>query len=234
MRRIVRHRLAVGAAAVVLAGAAGGAAYAATQPTTRPPDAFFNDVARRLNVSPQRLTAAVKGAMADRLNAAVKHGRLTQAQANAIKQHIEHGGLPPFFFGPAPGALVHPPGVLGTPPALGHAGPLAAAASYLGLSDVQLFNDLRSGRSLAQIAKSKGKSVAGLEQALTATVKSRLDQAVAARRLTQSQEQQILSRFSSRVRDLVNGTGMRRGIEVPRGAPFMPPPWAHPRLLPPF
>jgi hypothetical protein len=52
--------------------------------------------------------AAVKAAMIDRLNAAVKDGRLTQAEANAIKQRIERGGMPPFFMGP--GMPFHGPG----------------------------------------------------------------------------------------------------------------------------
>jgi hypothetical protein len=216
VRWILRHKIVVGVVVLAFA-AAGGGAFAATQSSSNPQAAFLSDVAKRLNVSPQRLTSALKAAMIDRLNAAVKAGRLSPTQADAIKQRIEHGVAPPFFFGPGPGGFDHPPGFFfhGPPPF----GPLAAAANYLGLSGSQLFDELRAGRSLAQIARSRGKSVAGLEQAMTAAVKSRLDQAVKAGRLSTSQEQQILSTVSSRLRDFINRSGPVQ---------FSGPPWRHP------
>ncbi len=196
---------------MVAFAAGGGAAYAATQSSSNPRQAFVNDVAKRLHVSPQRLTSAIKAAEIDRLNAAVKDGRLTQAQANAIKHAIEAKGPP--FVGPGPGPIVGPPGSFRGPPGpfggalfFGHASPVAAAAGYLGLSVTQLFNELRSGRSVAQIAKARGKSVSGLERAVTAAIKSRLDRAVASGRLTKSQEQQLLRTLSTRLGDLINGT----------------------------
>jgi AraC-like DNA-binding protein len=221
VQRILRHRLALGGVALAFA-AAGGGAYAASQSSSNPTAPFLNDVAKRLNVSPQRLAAAVKAAMIDRLSAAVKDGRLTQAQATAIKQRIEQGAMPPFFMGP--GMPFHGPGeFLFAPPPFG---PLSGAASYLGLSEAQLLTDLRSGRSLAQIAKAMGKSVAGLERAMTSAIKSRLDQAVTAGRLTKSQDQRFLSEMTSRLRDLISRTG-----------PALPgPPFAHPHgpgLVPP-
>ena len=62
-----------------------------------PRQAFLNDVAKRLNVTPAQLNSALKGAAIDQLDAAVKAGKLTQAQANALKQRIQqgaHGGAP--------------------------------------------------------------------------------------------------------------------------------------------
>jgi hypothetical protein len=97
VRRILGHRLLI-AGVVVAFAAGGGVAYAATQSSSNPRKAFVNDVAKRLHVSPQRLTSAIKAAEIDRLNAAVKDGRLTQAQANTIKHAIETKG-PPFIPG---------------------------------------------------------------------------------------------------------------------------------------
>lgn len=58
---------------------------------------------------------------------------------------------------------------------------LAAAAGYLGVSPAQLAGELRSGKSLAEVADaSAGKSAAGLTQALLAAHKARLS-SVAAR-----------------------------------------------------
>lgn len=215
--------------------AGGGAAYAASQSSSNPRGAFLNDVARRLKVSPQRLTSAIKAAEIDRLDAAVKEGRLTRAQADAIKRAIQTKG-PPLGFGPGPGVLRRAPGrfgggpPFGGPPRFGHAGPLAAAAGYLGMTEIQVFEELRSGRSLAQIAKARGKSVSGLERAITTTIKSRLDQGVAARRITKSQELQLMRRLSSRLGDLINRTPPRFGP----GRQGAPVPWAHPAPVPPF
>jgi hypothetical protein len=52
---------------------------------------------------------------------------------------------------------------------------LAAAAQYLQLDRIALSKDLRSGQTLAQIANARGKSVSGLEAALVAAVKVKLD-----------------------------------------------------------
>jgi hypothetical protein len=202
-----------------------------------------------LNVSPQRLASAIKAAEIDRLNAAVKDGRLTRAQANAIKQAIETKGPP--FVGPGPGPVL-PPGPMGGPPLFGGsppfdlARPFAAAAGYLGLRESQLFKDLHSGRSLAEITKARGKSVSGLERTITATIKSRLDRAVAAGRLPKSQEQQILKRLSIKLNDLINktppalepGTPPAPGSETPPapgpGRHLGPIPRAHLSMVPPF
>jgi hypothetical protein len=84
--------------AAVAACAAG--AYAATQTSsTSPRQAFFNDVAHRLHVTPAQLKKAMAGAFADRLSALVASGRLTKAQASAIEQRMKSSGR---FAGPGP------------------------------------------------------------------------------------------------------------------------------------
>jgi uncharacterized coiled-coil protein SlyX len=85
----------------------------------------------------------------------------------------------------------------------GHSGP-AAIATYLGLTPAQLREQLRSGKTLAQIAVAQGKTVSGLEAAIYADVQAHLDRAVAGGRLSAAQEQAILTRLKSRLDDLVN------------------------------
>jgi hypothetical protein len=206
MRGLLRHKLVVGAVAIAVAAFAGGA-YAASQSNSNPQQAFLNDVAKRLNVTPSQLNAAVKGALIDRLNAEVKAGKLTQAQANKLEQRIQQGGQVPLFFGGGPGF-----GHIGS---FRRGGPLApgfggtpAAAKYLGLTNAQLTSDLHSGKSLAQIATSQGKSVSGLEQAMTAAIKSKLDQAVSSKRISAAQEQKLLSHVSAMIDQLVNHVGL--------------------------
>lgn len=91
----------------------------------------------------------------------------------------------------------------GTQGPAGHPGPVAIA-SYLGLTPAQLRQQLRSGKTLAQIAVAQGKTVAGLENAIYADVQTHLDRAVANGRLTKAQEQTLLARLKSRLDDLVN------------------------------
>lgn len=78
----------VGAAVVLLSGGAG--AFAATQ-LASPRQAYINDVASRLHVTPTALTSAMKQAMIDQINAAQKAGKLTVAQADNAKSRIESG-----------------------------------------------------------------------------------------------------------------------------------------------
>ena len=128
MHRSLKRNVVLILAALAVAAFAGGA-YAATQssgPNTR--QAFLNDVAKRLHVSPQQLSSALNGATTDQLQAEVKSGQITQAQANALEQHLKNGGSTPFLpltpglAGPRPflpgppgakGFLARPPGAFG-------------------------------------------------------------------------------------------------------------------------
>lgn len=188
-----------------------GGAYAASQALNdNSRQAFLNDVAKRLNVTPTQLSAALKGAFEDQLQAAVKAGQLTQAQANAIKQHIAkfpNAPLGAFFgphfhraFGPVPGFAP-----FGGP----RAGALHAAAQYLGLTDAELFKQIASGKSLAQITKAKGKSTTELKAKMTAAVTATLDKLRTAGRITAAEEKQILANLSSRLNAQINGTAAR-------------------------
>jgi hypothetical protein len=153
MESTLKRRLAIGAAGLAVLGGAGGT-YAATQggPGDDERKAFIGDAAKRLDVSPDKLRSALRGAFEDRLDAAVKSGRLTRAEADEIKRHAGRNGGPPGPFGvrhrgPAP------PGI-------------AAAAKYLDLSPARLHARLRAGKSLADVARERGKSVEGLKDAL--------------------------------------------------------------------
>jgi Spy/CpxP family protein refolding chaperone len=198
----LKRKLAIGGAVVAAAGVAGGA-YAASSSSTNPRRAFIDDVAKRLNVSPTALDNALKGAYQDQLNQAVKSGKLTQAQANRIKQRIAQRRPAPIGFAHR-GFFGHRAGI--------RARGLEAAAKYLGLTDAQLLTQLRSGKSLAEIATAQHKSVSGLTSTLKADVKARLDKAVAAKMLTSTQEQKLLSRLDQRLNALVNRKGLGHGM----------------------
>jgi hypothetical protein len=231
LRRTLKSKLII-ATAILAAAAFAGGAYAATQSSgTNARQAFLNDAANRLHVTPAQLRNALTGAFEDQLQAAVKAGKLTQAQANAIKQRIENrAGAPLPFLPPGHRFFLRP----------GPEGVLGAAATYLHLTRDQLLSQLSSGKTLAQIAKAQGGTSAGLEAAITAAVKARLDKAVAAGRITSAQEQQMLSRLTARLNALINRTAPHferpapggPGGPPPGGGPWAPPPgggpWPHP------
>ncbi len=70
------------------------------------------------------------------------------------------------------------------------------------VSDLQA--DLKSGKTLADEATAKGKTVDGLVSALTAQAKTNLDAAVTAGTITAAQEQTLLTNLTQHVTDIVN------------------------------
>ena len=73
-----------------------GPAWLAADSIGNDQDAFLNNVAKRLNVTPAALKAALKGASDDRIDAAVTAGKITKAQGEAMKARTAEGGVPLF------------------------------------------------------------------------------------------------------------------------------------------
>jgi hypothetical protein len=209
-----------GGTAALAAVLGGGAAVAATQLSpTEESDAIVQDAAKQLGVSADKLDAALKQALENRVDAAVEAGTLTKAQAAELKQRIEAGDVP--LIGVGPGAGLH----------RGHHGfvDFAAAAEYLGVTEANLRASLEDGDTLAEIAQANGKTAAGLADALVAAAKADLDEKVAAGRLTSAQRTSILADLESRIDDVVNGEfafGFRGGHGGP--PPGMDPSSASP------
>jgi hypothetical protein len=196
-----RKLVAGGVAALALIG--GGAAIAANKLSPKEESqAIVDDAAKQLGIPSAKLSDALKQALKNRVDAAVADGSITKAQADAIKARIDAGEVPLLGFG---GRDHDGPGG-----PHGHGGPggphLADAATYLGLTAAELETRLESGKTLAQIATAQGKTTAGLVDALYASEKKELDAAVAAGRLTQAQEDAMLSGLKARLTDRVNGT----------------------------
>jgi len=86
-----------------------------------------------------------------------------------------------------------------------------AIADYLGLTAAELRTQLQSGKTLAQIATAEGKTVGGLEDAIVAAAKTRLDADVADGKLTAAQAATFLANLKEHVTDMVNRTGPPAG-----------------------
>ena len=210
-----RKSTVIAGAVAGLAVAGGGVAVAANQVSgANDTQAVVYDAAKQLGVQPSVLTAALKKALEDRVDAAVAAGRLTKSEGDALKQRLEAGELP-LFGGPGGPGRFHDGGFHGG----GFFGGLETASSYLGLTQARLESDLESGKTLAQVARAEDKSVDGLVQAMYGAAKQRLDDAVSAGKLTKTQESSVLAELKSRLTAFVNGTrpafGPERGLDGP-------------------
>jgi hypothetical protein len=166
------------------------------------------DIAKAQNKDLDGLKTAILDAAKADLDKAVADKNLTQSQADQInaelKSHIDdivNGKLR--FHTDGPGG----PGGPGGPAfgfRFGFGADTGAAAKYLGLSESALRQKLTGGQSLADVAKAQNKDVQGLEDAIVAAQKTQLDKAVSAKKLTQSQADDILSGLKDHVADLVN------------------------------
>jgi hypothetical protein len=227
-----KRRIVVVAATTVAVVGGGAAAVAASGSGSHKSD-FLDSVAKHLGVTPQKLEDATKAAAIDQVNADLAAGRITQAQADELEKRIEAGdGVLGGPRGPGFGRGVGGVGIPGFagPPGRGFGRPaianeIAAAAKYLGLSEADLRAKLRDGQSLADVAKAQSKDVAGLKTAILDAAKADLDKAVADKKLTQSQADDISNGLKAHIDDIVaanvklrlrlrgpGGPGMRFGF----------------------
>ncbi len=222
-----KRKLVAGATGLIVLAGTGGA-YAATQSNTATPTktkpavarvdmaaeqkAFLDDLAKRLNVTRDQLDTAIKGAADARIDAAVAAGKLTKEQGEAMKKRLAAGAplLRPGPLGAGGPRGGHPDKIRG----IGFG--LREAADYLGLTMEQLHEQLRDGKSLADVAKAQNKSVDGLKAALKSALTAKLDQAVKNKRLTEAQKTKMLADVDARLDEIVNNTGPRGGPGLKR------------------
>jgi hypothetical protein len=218
-----RRIAALALTGALLAGGTGAAIAAVTKDDgKKAEDAILNDAAKRLNVAPDQLRGALSAAEDAQLDQAVKDGKLTQKQADAIKARRDKSGrvlgggpgLRGFHDGPGFGRGFGP-----------HHGPAGAIfpslAKALGITGAELRTQMRAGKSIADIAKAQGKSLDDVRTALKADAKTQADKAVADGDLTQAQADELLSHLDDALAHLgdLGGTfrfrGKRGGGPVP-------------------
>ena len=148
-------------------------------------DLFQQSLAKRLGVSVSTLQQDRQGAIGDVLAQAVKDGKLTQAQADKIKQQAPNrsGCANPIahkLSSPFPMQLLKKyQSDLVTP-----------IAQALKLTPDQLKSQLQSGKSLDQIAQAQNVSVSNLQAIALKTFNAVLDKATIAKDITQAQADQ--------------------------------------------
>ena len=206
----------IAAAALGLAVVGVGAGFA--QQGNGSASTFLAKVAAKLGIGEDKLKTAVDEAYDETLDEAVTAGRLTQEQADTLK---ERG----FDFAPQFG------------PGFGERGPrggvqvMDAAATVLGMSVDDLMTELKDGKSLADVAEAKGISVEKLTADLLGQVKVQLDGLVGEGKLTQEQADSIYAQTESNIDQIVSGqSGFFGGgrFHGGRGLGPMPCPSANP------
>jgi polyhydroxyalkanoate synthesis regulator phasin len=212
--------------ATALAVVLGGGAALGASGSTNPASDFLGDVAERLGISKDELEGAIADASIARIDAAVAAGKLTQEEGDALKDRVRSGDLPPILpgfvgpgreFGPHP-RLMWPAPIPGTDL-------LAAAIEYLGIDRPDLREAFRDGKSLADVAKDKGKSVDGLKEAVRDAIRERADQAVEDGLLTKTQADRLVQKISRTVDRLVDeGVGLGPKLDMGRPGYGLGPP----------
>ena len=183
-------------AALVLTGALAAGTVGAVVITPASASTSSNPVSSRLAM----IKDALKGLVGD--------GTLTQAQADKVASALNNK-LPQGGFGGGPGHRLG--GMMGLRESMD------AVASALKLTPAELMTQLRSGKSLAEIAQAQGVSTDTLISTMVTAAEKQLATAVQNKRITQAQADTIKSTLTQRMTDLVNGTlpKMRPGFGGP-------------------
>ena len=194
-----RRIAALALTGTLLAGGTGAAIAAVTRDDgSKREQAVLDDAAKRLNVTPEQLRNALSQAQDAQLDQAVKDGKLTQKEADAIKAKRKASGrvLGGPLGGPGfRGGFGHREfGPHGFGPGFGFRGAVMPdIAKALGITRDELRKQLQDGKSIADIAKAQGKSLDDVRASLKADAKAAADKAVKDGDITQKQADELLS-----------------------------------------
>jgi polyhydroxyalkanoate synthesis regulator phasin len=195
MKRLL---IALAAVAVIGLGAvAVGGAVGSAQEGDGPVGTFISKLAGKLGVSEDELTTAIKDTRIEMIDEAVADGRLTQEQADRLKEKINESDYGLFGFGRGFGVG---PGLCHR--AAGHV--LDTAAEVLDMPKDELAQQLKDGKSLAAVADAEGMSVEDFKAALLDKEKANLDAAVEDGKLTQDQADNIYGKLQDNIDTIVN------------------------------
>lgn len=207
-----------GTAAGIVAAQTGGSTPDAT-PTEKDTlrDQFLDDLAGNLGVSRAGLDTALSQTALDMVDKALADGKITDAEAQRIRERINSGDFPLFGgFGHRGRGHMGFGGGMGFG-MIGCGAKLEAVAVFLGVDASVVRDGLMNDQSLAQIAEANGKSRDELKSFLIDNVTTKLNQAVADQDITQKRADEALQNFKDHVDDLIDH----------KGAPFRGGPHFH-------
>ena len=195
---------------------ASGTPSAAQQQRQAQANQFLDDLAKNLGVTRSKLDDALKATQTQEIDAAVKAGTITQAQATALKQRIASGTAPfgvgfgpGFGFGGDPGRGFGGVQITGLQDAIDK-----AFQQKAGVTRQQFMQEVQAGKMPDAVFAAHNTTALAVGQAEAAAAKPLLDQAVQQQQITQAQETAFLDR-------LQNGPGFGPG-RGGRGGPGGP------------
>jgi DNA-binding CsgD family transcriptional regulator len=165
------------------------------------------DVAKAKNIDLDEVIAKLTAAFMAHLDEEVASGEHTQAEADAklaefktrVTEMVNKAGLPMRGGKGGPGGHEgkggHGPQKFAT----------ATLATTLKLTETELQTQLKSGKTLKQIADAQNVDIADVKATLKSDFKAHLDEEVASGEHTQAEADAKLAEFSTRLDDMVNG-----------------------------
>ncbi len=194
------------------------------------------DIASAKGVALETIVNAVIAEQTTALNEAVAAGRMTQAQADAILANLKTVlpahlqvrpvvGLKGYGVGFGKWGRAHGPrGGFGI-----HAGAsLDTAATSLNMTVAELVAELRSGKSIVDVAAAKGIALDTVINAIVTEQTTRLNAAVTAGRITQEQADAAIANLKENLPELLALKGGAFGFGFGRG----PGKWLRPGVAP--
>jgi DNA-binding NarL/FixJ family response regulator len=165
--------------------------------------------------------AAAKETLTTRITDAVSKGRLTQAEADTMLAGLDaaldktlNGGLPEALANRGRGDNNRAETLIG----LRATGALIEeTAKQTGLTQREVLQELRDGKTLSQIAQSKSIDAKAIVAATVTTVTEQINQAVKAGRLTQAQADETLKTLEQTLTELMDKTNPLQGNRQGRG-----------------
>ena len=215
-------RMAVAAAATLVVAGGAAAAVAATGSGSHGTD-FLDSVAKHLGVSPQKLQDATKAAAIDQVNADLAAGRITKAQADALKTRIEAGngvlGGPASAAASGRAAPAGPvaPAVRASAPSPSSATSSPPRPSTWASTRATCAPSSRPASRWPTSPRRRARTSPASSRRSSTPPRRNLDKAVAAKKLTQSQADDILAKLKSHIDDVANATLRFRGPGGPGG-----------------
>ncbi len=190
-------------------------------------DAFWTALAKQLNVTVDDLKNKTVAAEKEVIEQMVTDGKITRAQADAMEQNLNTNqpfgfgrGVPfaggrgprgPFPQGRVPNGQGKQFGV-GPWFDLNSTAQVEAIAQVLNMQSADLVSQLRSGKTLADLAKTQNVDEAKVKQAIIDTQKAELQREVTDGLLTQAQADQIIANLTPDKIDLTRTFFGRGGM----------------------
>lgn len=197
------------AGAIVVAGVAGATGLASAQDggaTSTPTkhekrverrDNFLGKVATNLGITLDQLKQAFRSAATQTVDDALANGDITQAQADKIKANIESGknlGL---------GQLLRSGRNVNMLQRL-RAGIAKSAADAIGIQPKDLVSELKSGKSIADVASEHNVSLDAVKSKIMDNAKTALDKGRENGRIDQAKEDAALQKLQANLDTILN------------------------------